>query len=226
MTPQYIWLDGNGKETKRQDKGRGRPRNDAERREDGNWYIVEGAAPVAKATAPRATAATPARPTGSIFTIFLQNGKEVKREPKGRGRPWAGAVKRDDGNWYVEQAVGAQVVRVGDKPLPANPRAVKGKPVGAGKVIPVALAGAAIIAPAGKCPVKLTGTDFDTVRQWAGAIVAHYAGNGQKIAQSGVEYFVREFYPYGTPRHQAVIAFLQPPAPAPVVDEVPLHDAA
>ena len=28
-------------------------------------------------------------------------GKELRREPKGRGRPYRGAVRKEDGNWYI-----------------------------------------------------------------------------------------------------------------------------
>ena len=35
----YIWLDNDGREVKREPKGRGRPRIDAVQKEDGNWYI-------------------------------------------------------------------------------------------------------------------------------------------------------------------------------------------
>jgi hypothetical protein len=37
----YIWLNKEGKETKREAKGRGRPKADAVPREDGNFYIQE-----------------------------------------------------------------------------------------------------------------------------------------------------------------------------------------
>jgi hypothetical protein len=38
----------------------------------------------------------------AVFLIWLdEDGKEIKRKHKGRGRPPSGAVKRDDGNWYL-----------------------------------------------------------------------------------------------------------------------------
>lgn len=38
----YIYLDINGNEIKREDKGRGRPKKESVERQDGNFYITEG----------------------------------------------------------------------------------------------------------------------------------------------------------------------------------------
>lgn len=38
----YIYLDSNGNEVKREQKGRGRVKRDATQGKDGNWYIKEG----------------------------------------------------------------------------------------------------------------------------------------------------------------------------------------
>lgn len=38
----YIWFDSNGKEIKREDKGRGKPKAGAIRQENGDWHIYEG----------------------------------------------------------------------------------------------------------------------------------------------------------------------------------------
>jgi hypothetical protein len=55
----YIWLDKDGKEVKREEKGRGRVKKEAKQGQDGNWYISEGQnlpeAVKAKTEAPEAT---------------------------------------------------------------------------------------------------------------------------------------------------------------------------
>jgi hypothetical protein len=45
------------------------------------------------------------RNTLSEYIWLDKEGKEVKREAKGRGRPKAGAVERDDGNFYITDGI-------------------------------------------------------------------------------------------------------------------------
>jgi len=51
-----------------------------------------------------------------------------------------------------------------------------------------------ILTPAGKCPVKLTGTTKEEVRTWAEAVVEAGYKDNRNFTFNAVKYFVRHFY--------------------------------
>lgn len=105
MSKFNIWLDGEGKETKREVKGRGRPLRGFVKGQDGNWYSDLNKMPVPVADPSSSSSSTPVSSSisssGHVFLIWLdKDGNEEKREPKGRGRGPRDFQKREDGNWY------------------------------------------------------------------------------------------------------------------------------
>jgi len=87
--PDLIWLDEEGNEVKRQHKGRGRLPKGFVEYDDDNFYFDPNAQE------------EPEEPKVKPILIWLDDdGNEVKREEKGRGRPPRGFEKRDDGNYY------------------------------------------------------------------------------------------------------------------------------
>ena len=66
-----------------------------------------------------------------------------------------------------------------------------------------------IAIPAGKCPVKLHGTDPESIEIWAHGIIGHGHDNSVRYEVSALCYWVRDFYDIGTPEHKAVCGALQ-----------------
>jgi hypothetical protein len=62
--------------------------------------------------------------------------------------------------------------------------------------------------PAGPCPVRLTGTDGQAVREWVAGVLAEGQERGVHYAAEALRYRVREFHDYGTPEYEAVCAHL------------------
>lgn len=52
-----------------------------------------------------------------------------------------------------------------------------------------------ILTPAGACPIELTGTSKEVVQEWKEAVKSHYTAKGQEIGESGLMYYVRQFFP-------------------------------
>ena len=81
-----IWIDENGKEKKRETKGRGRPPKGSEKRDDGNFYVKDVDVDI----------------DNSIYYVVTdENGEVIRKEIKGRGRPKPGFQKAADGHWYM-----------------------------------------------------------------------------------------------------------------------------
>lgn len=60
------------------------------------------------------------------------------------------------------------------------------------------------VVPAGACPFKLTGTDFDTVKSWCTKVVESAFRQHQQIAPSGLIYYARHFFGIFGPEYQTV----------------------
>ena len=102
MATYLIWLDDNGHEIKRKQKGRGRAPGGFSKGEDGNWYAIASALEaVAKEKASQAKA--PAEKKTHYFIWLDEDGNEIKRKPKmSRGRAPGNFSRRADGNWYCK----------------------------------------------------------------------------------------------------------------------------
>ena len=61
-----------------------------------------------------------------------------------------------------------------------------------------------IITPAGKCPVALKGIDQESVQKWAQAVIDVGLQSNRQYMPSALQYWVREFYEYGTDDHEQV----------------------
>lgn len=61
-----------------------------------------------------------------------------------------------------------------------------------------------IITPAGKCPVALMGTDRESVEKWAHAVIKVGLQANRQYMPSALQYWVREFYDFGTDDHEQV----------------------
>ena len=79
---QIIWIDAEGKEIKREVKGRGRPPRGADKRDDGNFYVSPSQAE--ERFAPK-------------YLVLDSTGKVVQEEQKGRGRAKPGFEKAAEG---------------------------------------------------------------------------------------------------------------------------------
>jgi ribosomal protein S14 len=65
-----------------------------------------------------------------------------------------------------------------------------------------------VIAPAGKCPVKLKGTDKETVLDWAAKVRAHGAERGDFYSTYALKYYVRYIYNVFSDEYKAVAAII------------------
>jgi hypothetical protein len=81
---EIIWLDNDGKELRREPKGRGRPRKGSVIGPDGNFYVHP----------------TREEKKSMYYIVLDENGNELSRTPKSRGRNKPDFVQRDDGHWY------------------------------------------------------------------------------------------------------------------------------
>lgn len=124
-------------------------------------------------------------------------GKEIKREVRGRGRPRNDAKQGSDGNWYIQGlppvaqpmvAGSISIAKVVDAPVTVRPATGDGS----------------VLTPAGKCPVKLDSIDPEVVQEWARRVKA----TDNRLSRGAIEYYVREFFSYGTAEHTAVLKVL------------------
>lgn len=65
-----------------------------------------------------------------------------------------------------------------------------------------------VATPAGDCPLKLTGTDSDTVDNWAQRLIIHGQKEGLDFTTKALKYFVRHIYEYGSDNHYKVCCIL------------------
>lgn len=65
-----------------------------------------------------------------------------------------------------------------------------------------------IIAPAGKCPVKLKDIDKEAVFEWAAKVRAHGAERGDFYSASALKYYVRYIYNIFSDEYKAVAAII------------------
>jgi len=70
-----------------------------------------------------------------------------------------------------------------------------------------------ILAPAGKCPVRLQSTDPDHVADWAKNVLSAGHQEGKHFAPSAIRYFARTFYDIGSPDYNEVVNILSLEAP-------------
>lgn len=61
-----------------------------------------------------------------------------------------------------------------------------------------------IVIPSGKCPVKLEGTDEDSVLDWAVSVKMHGRRHNRNYGFSALSYYARQFYPIGTEEHNQI----------------------
>ncbi len=79
---ELIYVDENGKELRREQKGRGRPPRGSVKQDDGNFIV---------------------NPVDSVerqvveYIDVSEGGDVISRESKGRGRPRPGYTKQEDG---------------------------------------------------------------------------------------------------------------------------------
>ena len=94
----YVYIDDvDGEEIRREPKGKGRPRKGSVKVSDTEWFITVKS-DSAEAAGPQA----PTAPKPKSEYIFEDaDGKELRREPKGRGRARKGAEQREPGKWYI-----------------------------------------------------------------------------------------------------------------------------
>ena len=79
-----VYLDESGVELKREVKGKGRPPKNAEKREDGNFYVLSASAD--EIFKPK-------------YIVLDKDGRLLKEETKGRGRPKPDFTKAEDGEF-------------------------------------------------------------------------------------------------------------------------------
>jgi len=104
---EIIYFDSKGIELKRTPKGRGRPPKGARRQLDGSWHVYKRESDTQVDT-PHKT-----------FIITIDNeGNEINRVRKGRGRPPRNAVRKPDGNLYIVEGATrpVEIPKVEDEP--------------------------------------------------------------------------------------------------------------
>ena len=55
-----------------------------------------------------------------------------------------------------------------------------------------------ILTPSGYCPIKLTGTDPDSVAAWIDDVITYGYENGRNYTNSALKYWVRDFFEIGS----------------------------
>jgi len=65
--------------------------------------------------------------------------------------------------------------------------------------------GGTTLIPAGKCPVRLSGTEEEEVIAWCARLIEIGHEKGTHYAPSALRYFVREFFDFGTEEHDLVV---------------------
>lgn len=69
--------------------------------------------------------------------------------------------------------------------------------------------GKSVIAPVGRCPVKLTGTSETEVNTWIDAVMTAGMNNSVHYSPAALRYFSRQVYEYGTLEYQMVCDNIQ-----------------
>ena len=102
----YVYIDSAGAELRREVKGRGRTKAGAfqTNSDSDEWFVVvlDGESlPEANTEAPGAIPVSKEEAPKPEYIYLDKDGKELRREPKGRGRSKKGAEEREPGKWYV-----------------------------------------------------------------------------------------------------------------------------
>lgn len=58
-----------------------------------------------------------------------------------------------------------------------------------------------VYTPAGKCPIKLEGFDYDTVLEWSNLIIEHGKANNLNYLPPALLFFAQQFYRAFTPEY-------------------------
>lgn len=90
---ELVYLDVDGKEVKREVKGRGRPPKGSEKRDDGNFYVPASAV---------------VDTVKAKYITLDKDGNKVSEEPKGKGRSRTDFQLASDGefkgHWVKKEA--------------------------------------------------------------------------------------------------------------------------
>jgi hypothetical protein len=111
----YIYMKDGVEVGERKQKGRGKTAKGAVQNADGNWVV--------QVTDVAETEVQPVVEKKQVFYIYMKDGVEVSRKPKGRGKTAKGALQNTDGNWVVEVQDEAPVVTI-TEPVNVTPMPV------------------------------------------------------------------------------------------------------
>lgn len=133
--------------------------------------------------------------------IKTKKGKRGRESQNGNGKP--AVVKEENGLPEVKPEV-----------VPPKPKSIYEYPTrsdieASQSVVACGCHCINIMAPAGDCPAKLSGTDQESVIIWAEKVVEAGHKKGLHFSPSALRYFVRQFYDLETSEHQAVCDCLQ-----------------
>ena len=81
---EMIYVDENGKELRREPKGRGKPPKNAVKQADGNWLVHPRKEEVREAI---------------LYVDLDKKGRAIRKTEKGRGKPKPGYIKATEGKW-------------------------------------------------------------------------------------------------------------------------------
>jgi hypothetical protein len=61
-----------------------------------------------------------------------------------------------------------------------------------------------VLAPAGSCPHRLSGTDTESIDEWVVKVRNTFGAKREFLTMKGVIYFVRHFYDMSSPEYKTV----------------------